>query len=1283
MQTDPAAIDDGLSADSRDSCDLITHTFFHTVVASDRNRSRDGDADGDAAASAELGLEGDPDVSAAQEASTSSRAPLPPSCSNASTDRSSETGGYNSEDDDDDAWSSADEDKGVQPDDQTCLRGGDTAAPRTLIETLSSTALRRLLSLSGAAYAVAILYTVVLVAIGHVYVVTIPSEFFGVPGFTGQVLEIEVLPHALMIIHVVLGSVFLTAIVVAAITLSAHVWAVPRARRADEQVWTIVLLWAAAIYAVPVTEYEALALFRFFETGDESVLPDDASETLLIFLAMGAVSFAGFILWYGFTTVASFRKLEGTRGRLRFYLPRTLLLVAHVALRINAYVSLPGTTVAFSIFPVASVAYLLRFVVARPVAAPLTDEPLALAIAVVVIGVEVLLVGVLCVEMRLTSHVLGRASFVHTRRKLVAYRFYRIQARRMAVASSLCVLLTAVAPPIALYISLQRLDVILFLTEVIGHGPPFRLLVTTYVLVEAILALPPHVTGVRALFSRPRRLASSWELEQEDEVCSNASIASSVSAGRERRGAKGVLAGGRPGYHTRLRETFLPLPEKVGDEKGVEGGGRRGRDRSSGLHTGGCRRVGGRYIHASHRRDRRCLEIRPGTFVLTTAAKLLNLSWLAYDEPPPPSPYLCPRFAWRAADPIAAVKRIYHSPTDTLVLFVTLPDRLVLAFRGTVSVTNTKTDLAISFIPLETVFGADTGATLTAAADAATAAAAAVSAARAAASSGDVPAFPFALASHLPGVGPERGSDVEAPLPPPLGATLPVGTAVPDVDTATSRARLWASARVHSGFGTAYAAVRGEVVATFLTMRSDHPHLPWLITGHSLGGALACLAALDIAILAAARELDGTGGRGQGGGSVAAPPSSPVDAQPAPLEAPAEQRSASPAAAAISPGSEERISDEAAEVADGLDAPRRKMAAVFFSRLDGGRVGSEDANERGDGDGSVSRSGAMGGLLTSLSMRRRLQRPVCAPPPPWLSVTTYGAPKVGNAAWVSLLDSLVPEHWRCVVANDVITTIPPFRAYAHAGTTVLLDLAGDLFIDPLTATKRTLHGGSVSIRFHGRFAYMFALSAVGISRFHGSSARRRLFWRWPLPPMSRHLLAPPPRPKFHLACLAWDADMVTNAPTVSLARDAAASAVAAAGAVEAAAGAVEAAAEAVEAAAVSAVDDVAEHHVWGSWTRRWRWWKREGEAVAARRPIPPPVIGRWARLVAAARVEARAAEVAAHPRRARRLRPLPPLRPLEDYIAAATAATAAAASTVSTATAAAAGRAVDSCVEAT
>lgn len=52
--------------------------------------------------------------------------------------------------------------------------------------------------------------------------------------------------------------------------------------------------------------------------------------------------------------------------------------------------------------------------------------------------------------------------------------------------------------------------------------------------------------------------------------------------------------------------------------------------------------------------------------------------------------------------------------------------------------------------------------------------------------------------------------------------------------------------QVHSGFYSAYSAVSSRVISNLRTLLSAHPTATLLITGHSLGGALATFAALDI-----------------------------------------------------------------------------------------------------------------------------------------------------------------------------------------------------------------------------------------------------------------------------------------------------------------------------------------------------------------------------------------------------------------------------------------------------
>ena len=53
-------------------------------------------------------------------------------------------------------------------------------------------------------------------------------------------------------------------------------------------------------------------------------------------------------------------------------------------------------------------------------------------------------------------------------------------------------------------------------------------------------------------------------------------------------------------------------------------------------------------------------------------------------------------------------------------------------------------------------------------------------------------------------------------------------------------------ARVHSGFHKAYTSIQDEVKAAVNHLLISHPKAHLLVTGHSLGGALATLAALDM-----------------------------------------------------------------------------------------------------------------------------------------------------------------------------------------------------------------------------------------------------------------------------------------------------------------------------------------------------------------------------------------------------------------------------------------------------
>lgn len=230
---------------------------------------------------------------------------------------------------------------------------------------------------------------------------------------------------------------------------------------------------------------------------------------------------------------------------------------------------------------------------------------------------------------------------------------------------------------------------------------------------------------------------------------------------------------------------------------------------------------------------------------------------------------------------------------------------------------------------------------------------------------------------------------------------------------------------VHSGFWEAYWVVREFVHRTLRKELSAHPS-QLFFTGHSLGGALASLAAVDVSLHTLPRI------------------NSYLTKQSISLQKAGSRTSATP-------NEEQNSRSDLSRSNDPTDEYSRMPSFVDL----GSRFGLEK-NRR-----STKRK------LSSVKVKANLYN--------------FGSPRVGNWIFAQLTERVLSTNFRVVVDGDIVTGVPiPSLGYKHGGTEVIIDAigAGSIIVDPSFVERQLRTQSKSSVRVHSLLVYRRGLTGV-------------------------------------------------------------------------------------------------------------------------------------------------------------------------------------------------------------
>lgn len=631
-----------------------------------------------------------------------------------------------------------------------------------------------------------------------------------------------------------------------------------------EQVWVLLLLVSGSLFInIPIAASGIWRVLTQSSGNGSDQLSLSARAWLAVEPAVNSIRDGAFTvstLFFVWASMCSLRILDPqARLGLRFYAPKVVALVVYFA---GKFVAEYKFNIHTSAAPIVSAAYLLLLFTKYDL---WTGRAFAIAYVMVLTAMEIAIIGWIVWEGVVTGRVLKAADYMRTRSKQVTFRYYAYCNSIFYVSYTfLAGLLVSLTPTLA-YVralivnigyekELLQLDVLQYLR--FGFFAVFFV----YVFILAYVNLPADSKGLRGWFRGEHSYAAvSTDARDYSEAFTEHSDSTRTLP------SVGPLC------------TRLDVQPSESSERSVQqpqSWWRWAREDKKG--DLGTQQTAEPLTYRKREARRHQHVVKASCFVLQTHAALLNFAWLAsYVE----TPKMKHVDQLQAQGHFTVGPSFHDAATDTRAIVVDADDRIIVAFKGTTSTRNLRSNLKVLNSKLSSVLEASAAASVFmlpnevvppphVAGRSATGEAARATVPGLSSRSGPTGASPGSqLFDERAGPGPRPPSvDSNSPssrhIPVRSGLTGddeawlgvdvemgPNGVVGGNRRDSVRLSRLlgpkYSAARVHRGFADAYLSVAQPLVARVRALLKKKAR-PVYLTGHSLGGALATICSLDL-----------------------------------------------------------------------------------------------------------------------------------------------------------------------------------------------------------------------------------------------------------------------------------------------------------------------------------------------------------------------------------------------------------------------------------------------------